>query len=257
MRGRENTQGALHTIRFRVVCSTCNSGWMSGLEKAAQPYLTPLVKGEQVTLGREALDLVSRWIALKVMVAEHNDPDSAVTPKRLRMEFRNGGAIPYYMRIYVASHSLPFERSEGYVRNSQAVVVRPADTSEPDGQQSILNALQRGVPMPSPPLGDVANNVQTVTFFLGRVFVHVTAARADNFRVEDIAAIPALYDNACIWPPEKQEMTWPCEPSFSLVQVNAIGDSLRKGMAAQRRFWALKPTEGEQGAASASGPHAE
>jgi hypothetical protein len=239
--GRENTQGALHTIRFRVVCTKCNSGWMSAIEQAAQPYLRPLILGEKVTLDRSALDAVSRWITLKVMVAEHSSVDNAVTPRPYRMEFRKAGVIPDYMRVYLASHDLPFEKSIGYIRNSQALALRSPDESAPHGSLAhITNALTRGVPILSPPLGDVANNIQTLTFFIGRVFIHVTAARVDNFWIEDIASIPSLYDTAQIWPPKDLEMTWPREPAFTLQQVDNIGGSMMAALKVQKLYWTNK-----------------
>lgn len=39
----EDYQGNLNTIRFRVVCKTCNNGWMSRLDNAVKPILTPLI----------------------------------------------------------------------------------------------------------------------------------------------------------------------------------------------------------------------
>jgi hypothetical protein len=236
--GRENTQGALHTIRFRVVCGKCNNGWMNEIETEARPYLAQLIPGETTTLDRQALDAVARWITLKVIVAEHSSSDSAVTPRPLRMAFRNTRAIPDFIRIYLASHDLPFEKSVGYVRHSQAVAFRAPDESALRGSVvHMTNALSRGVPQPSPPLGDVANNVQTLTFYLGRVFVHVTAARVDNFWIEDIASIPLLYETAQIWPPKDVEMTWPREPAFTLTQVDNISESMPAALRAQQPYW--------------------
>jgi hypothetical protein len=245
-KGRENTQGALHTIRLRVVCAKCNNGWMNMIEEAARPHLRSLILGEKVTLDRSALDAVAKWIALKVMVAEHSDVDNAVTPRAYRMAFRNTGVIPDYIRIYLASHDLPFEKSIGYLRNSQALALRAPDESVPHGSLAhITNALIRGAPEPSPSLGDVPNNVQTLTFFLGRVFVHVTAARVDNFWIEDIASIPLLYDTAQIWPPKDMEMTWPREPAFTLRQVDNIGGIMMAALKVQKLYWTNKVPKDE------------
>ena len=38
-----NTPGNAWTKKIRVVCGTCNNGWMSRLETAAAPLLTPLI----------------------------------------------------------------------------------------------------------------------------------------------------------------------------------------------------------------------
>jgi hypothetical protein len=246
--GRRETQGALHTIKLRVVCQACNNGWMSQLEEEVKPILTPLIKGEEITLDRAQLDTLAQWIAMKVMVGEYNDPTSATTPRPDRIAFRQSRTIPSYMRIYVASHDVPFEKSAGYLRNSQSIARRKGEDVAPvDRLARIRRALQRGIPQPSPPLGDVPNNIQTVTFFLGHIFVHVTSTRVDDFAIEDIALIPKLYDTARIWPEQGSEMTWPRDPKFTLDQVNDIAGLMPKALGAQDYYWARKADQAPTG----------
>lgn len=219
--GRENTQGSIYSVRFRVVCRECNNGWMSDLEMAARPYLTPLITGEPVLLDREKLNIIAQWIALKVMVAEHSDPNSAVTPRPERLRFRQSRTIPEFMQIYVATHELPFEKAVGYRRDSQCVAFNSAHLS--------------------PPLGDVPNNIQAVLFFLGRVFVYVTSARVDNLKIEDILLVPQLYETCCIWPQTiKSAMGWPRIPAFTTEQVNELSMGFQAAFNAQTSRWIKK-----------------
>jgi hypothetical protein len=215
-----------------------------------QPYLTPLILGETATLDRPALDAVAKWITLKMMIAEHIDPDSAVTPRPLRLAFRNTGEIPEFMRIYLASHDLPFEKSIGYRRNSQALALRLAEPFQPNGGATqAISTLTKGAPRPSPPFCEVASNIQTITFFLGRVFVHVTSARLDDFKVDGIALISMLYDTARIWSPNDAEMAWPREPAFTLKQVESIGERITGAINIQQFYWTNKVSKTGGGAA--------
>ncbi|MCR5872269.1 hypothetical protein LRS12_17080 [Sphingomonas sp. J344] len=142
------------------------------------------------------------------------------------------------MRIYVGSHTVPFEKSAGFLRNSQAIARRSEDEhSTIKKLERIRRALRNGPPQPSPPLGDVPNNIQTITFFLGHVFVHITSTRVDGFAIEDIALVPTLYDTARIMPAQAAEMTWPRDPKFTLDQVNEIGGLMMKALGAQDYYW--------------------
>jgi len=65
-------QGEASTKKRRTVCQRCNNGWMSDLEESVQPILTPLIKGEKITLFPTMLLTLMQWLTLKVLVAEHN-----------------------------------------------------------------------------------------------------------------------------------------------------------------------------------------
>lgn len=55
-----------------VVCETCNNGWMSRLETAAQPLLVSMIQGaESVILDAENQRTVTAWATKTAMVFEH------------------------------------------------------------------------------------------------------------------------------------------------------------------------------------------
>jgi hypothetical protein len=43
------------------VCRQCNSGWLSELEAAVKPLLTPMIRGDRQTLGPEDQRIVAAW----------------------------------------------------------------------------------------------------------------------------------------------------------------------------------------------------
>ena len=80
----EDYQGNLNTIRFRVVCKTCNNGWMSRLDNAVKPILTPLILCGPALLDTRAQHLISTWASMKVMVAEHSRPEDVASNREER-----------------------------------------------------------------------------------------------------------------------------------------------------------------------------
>lgn len=212
--GREDATGNVYNIQIRAVCETCNNGWMNRLEGEARPFLEPLVTGEAVALDSEQMHKIAEWLALKSMVMEHGAPDAAVTTRYYREMFRYRREIPHFYRIYLACHS--GEPIASSFRESRCIALSP---------------------IPSPPLGGVANNVQTLIIIIGRVFAVIHAARVDNFSIEQGLAIPKLYTTSRIWPPDHHELVWPREPIFTFAQIDEIALGLNKLIAAQKTIW--------------------
>jgi hypothetical protein len=77
------TPGTLHTSHTRpragdplrskvkIVCKTCNSGWMGGIQSAAKPLLIPLIEGRRTTLGSSAQKAIAAWCAMATMTGEY------------------------------------------------------------------------------------------------------------------------------------------------------------------------------------------
>jgi len=57
------------SMKVRAVCSRCNSGWMSDLERQSQPILGPLTRGQALTLGPSTQATVSAWAMKTTMMA--------------------------------------------------------------------------------------------------------------------------------------------------------------------------------------------
>lgn len=58
------------SVKQKVVCSPCNSRWMSDIVKAAQPHLAPLIAGSWPHLEEDGCTKVAAWAALSTMVWE-------------------------------------------------------------------------------------------------------------------------------------------------------------------------------------------
>lgn len=74
----KSNPGRLFTDTVRCVCSTCNSGWMSDLEVAAMPLITPLLRGEITALGEDAQRTLALWAVKTAIIACHLRPSIPV-----------------------------------------------------------------------------------------------------------------------------------------------------------------------------------
>lgn len=108
-------QGDVGTKTVRVICRSCNNGWMKEIVDRAKPYATRLVKGELIVLDREAQRALIDWIALSALMsnqitrASHNLPgdDIAYFYENRRAPPHWFVGIGYFMgvRALSANHS--------------------------------------------------------------------------------------------------------------------------------------------------------
>lgn len=88
----------------KVVCESCNHGWMSRLENEAKPILTPAIARVEPC----AFDLRSQWIAAQwaaktCFVMQRQTPEP-VAPSTHPFLVRANGRPPPQMSIFVGSH---------------------------------------------------------------------------------------------------------------------------------------------------------
>ena len=197
-------QGDVYTKKLRVVCEDCNNGWMSQIENTAKGLLAPLIRGERVKLDADGAYAVARWVANKIMVAEHNDRSLYVTTKEDRLAFKEHGVIPAFFRIYVTAHSCASQ--SGFIRHSRTIAF---------GSKQI-----------EPPLAGRERNAQQISFLLGSMFVHVNAADVSGYAIEDSLLIPRLHGPGLLWPWQWDTAEWPTIPPFSLEEVREISNSI-------------------------------
>lgn len=62
----------------KMVCEACNGGWMSALEGAAKPVLTPLIRGESRRLPDEDQALIAAWTCKTALVSLLLSPNEAL-----------------------------------------------------------------------------------------------------------------------------------------------------------------------------------
>lgn len=193
----------------------CNSGWMNQLETKVRPFLTPIILGENVTLASEQIAILARWIALKVMVAEHDIPDVALTPLTDRIAFWREGEIPAYYRLYVA-HNIS-GKNLYFRRHSHSV----AKTSEG----------------PIPPLDGTARNIQVVTMLAGKAVIQAVCARITDFTLENRSQVIGFHDRCRIWPDPPDTRDFPARPRLDLQGINFVATILERYLSVSKVTW--------------------
>ncbi len=190
-------QGNLVTTKFRVVCKSCNSGWMSELENEVKPLLVKILNSEKVALDKNAQNLLARWVSVKVIVGEHAESDIYVTPLVDRVLLRSENKIPEYYAIFIGCHE--HQSSSSWLRISQTLAVS-----------------EEG---PNPPLGKLKRNSQSITFTCGPLFVYVLAIREIGINSSEFFTLPNLIQ---IFPIRQQEVHIPPVNTLSDAQMSNI-----------------------------------
>lgn len=213
--GPTKRQGGIHTIRIRAVCTNCNSGWMNRLEVAARPIVTALALAEQITLNENDLNTLARWITVKCLVAEHDKPKVDVTPQSYRTAFMKDGKIPEFFRIYAV---LNVSKSRiAYIRHTNCISLSDIG--------------------PVPPLDGATQNIQTISFLVGKVLFHLNAARIENFELEKRAIIVPVWGKCRIWPLQTVPMIWPRRPALDKDGIESVSSVLKRYIGVSKVRW--------------------
>lgn len=126
--------GDSHSRTIRVVCKTCNEGWMSNIQQSAKPYLIPILTNSAARLTRVAQKTLAGWAAMMVMTGEFIDREMIAIPQSERDHLRTTKLPPKGWRIWLASHT----EGEGlylWTHHVMSLTDGPAISAEPDGSR--------------------------------------------------------------------------------------------------------------------------
>ena len=215
-------QGSPNTKTVKAVCKNCNSGWMGTLETDVQPYLIPLMRGETIVLDTNARLVLTQWIFMKILVAEHNcyrgHPADPIYSQATRTAFMENRTIPDGVNIWIA-RQLPQKWRTGFHRHVTA-----------------LGVSNSPVIPPHPPAG-VAKNIQAVTWGIAQLAVYFVGMTDP----EVIAHVPLLGFNpfVTLWPVDGADITWP-PPGQPLndAGMDQVAEMLGKFLEGPTVLWA-------------------
>jgi len=77
--------------KVRMACTTCNSGWMAGLETAVAPIITPMIRGVPGALKHSDRLTIARWAVKTAMVQEYAHPGRHYFTQAERRSLMNDG----------------------------------------------------------------------------------------------------------------------------------------------------------------------
>ena len=193
--------GHLSTHKVRVVCKSCNNGWMSRLESKTKPVLVPMLKNQETQLTQSYQETLALWITVKTIVGEYSEPDIAVTPEIDRHLVKEQGRIPDYYAIYLGHHSSGSDSA--WLRTSMTLALTM------DG--------------PDPPLDGYTRNTQSIAFLCGPLFLFVLTMRVNGIKASDFMRLPKLTQ---IFPPQYSSVRWPNAESLNKQDMGKIAYAL-------------------------------
>ena len=210
----------LANLKLRLVCARCNNGWMSHAEETAKPVLVKLINGERCCISVNEQEHLARWIAMKVMLAEHDRNQVFVTPQEERTTLMEDGVIPPTFDIRIAHHGL--EQKVGYVRRAMTIMMGDGSGKAPEIT------------------GNAVKNVQDTHFMFGKLLV-VAASSQSNMRIEDMFRVHA--DGLPrIWPCSSEALDWPPPLTLNFKQVSDLARRLDYFVTANRSIWLQHPS---------------
>lgn len=71
-------RGAFRNKKLKIVCTRCNSGWMSIIENDAKPHLIELIERKATEKTTREGEAIAKWAVLFSIVAEYSDPSTRV-----------------------------------------------------------------------------------------------------------------------------------------------------------------------------------
>ncbi len=209
---RKERPGHVTTLKVRAVCANCNSEWMSAIETAAQPILTPMMLGKRLSLSPEMQIALVQWITLKLMVGEQTNQPDAIFRQSELAAFRMSRTIPSHLRVWI-TQCFSDTWCNAYMRH--AVTFAPP------------NFVKR------PPV-DKKNSYATV-FGIGQLFIFSMGTTYDGLDLLDHFKIGD--ELKPLWPLAGVLIQWPPDSAINDTGASRIGMAFDALMKDPRTLW--------------------
>jgi hypothetical protein len=98
-------------LTLKVVCESCNNGWMSGLEaQHAMPCLAPLIERRRLSILPSAGPSISAFAFKTQVIADHSHPTRGPFFSRgVRTSFKQSLRLPAHTQVWLAMAKTPGE----------------------------------------------------------------------------------------------------------------------------------------------------
>jgi hypothetical protein len=152
--------------------------------------------------------ILAQWITLKILVAEHNEPDEWVTPLEERAAFMADRTIPPNFRIWLG-YCGRYGWQAAYLRHSGRMMW---STGERPARK----------------------NVHSVTFGIGDLFVHAFHSTLPGLALYSFNETAGLLT---LLHPSVGPVMWPPQKRISLPQARAIADAYKTATSGSHIEW--------------------
>lgn len=89
---------------LKVVCTRCNNGWMSVLQRNAKPALLPFLRRQAYAPNRQQQRVLANWITMFSMVFDRADLPTSAVDQRQRTHFMTSKSPPKHWMSWVADY---------------------------------------------------------------------------------------------------------------------------------------------------------
>ncbi|WP_216898412.1 hypothetical protein [Nocardia alni] len=185
-------RGGPFTKKVKIVCASCNNGWMSRLEQDTKPLLIRLFRshGRSIPLETDAQLTLARWAFKTAVVCAYSDKSQLeLIPKEHRREFYENDEPPRHVGVRMGMSTVP-----------------PLDPSK--GEHVAAYSL---TPIEGTPITDDS----TINFSLYRITICLLNVVFCILGHMETIPMKEQIDNKFrsitmpIWPPQRPTMWWP------------------------------------------------
>ncbi len=100
--GPLNVKGDARSQKLKVVCGSCNSGWMSILQNTAKPVLLPLLTREHGAIAADEREILAKWTTMFTFVYSTSAPEYTTLKDSQRCAFMANKAPPQHWLYWCA-----------------------------------------------------------------------------------------------------------------------------------------------------------
>lgn len=183
-----HVSGDPRSRKVKFVCRDCNTGWMSRLQNAAKQYAVPLILGQKATLDTDAQRALSGWIAMSALAAEFIDRNNLISTPSDCAYLKGRWTAPIHWSIWIGD----YDDAVGFSHHWRCLWEVYDGTDGPE------------------PRASTKANIHTLSYRLGRLFVHVFAsAEHPTFVMGKTMPIELGGKLLQLWPIQQERMDWP------------------------------------------------
>lgn len=180
-------QGHSGSRKLKVVCTACNTGWMSRMETRTRPILMRLIQGISHRLSTFDQAILASWVAKTIMVAEFAYPNAIAISDEERLRMYASTEILDHWTIWIADYKGVSWRNLAMAHHICALA--PGLSSEPLNPEMV-----------APP------DTQFTSIGMGHLFIQaVSTSTRVKFGLND----DTVSDLKQIWPRTGRDIQWP------------------------------------------------
>ncbi|MBG0799739.1 hypothetical protein IYX23_18895 [Methylocystis sp. L43] len=189
--------------RMNVVCSGCNSGWMSRTESSVKPILSRMILGTPCIITEDEQTILARWSTLKAIIAEFDDTEHMAISGSDRNMFYQKQEPPPKFKIwigyYMGNDLLPT------YYNHQGIQVTKKGSSIPFSESPMFNT-------------------QATTIICGKFYLYLVSSSFEGFEISFQGFVSLQMRR--IWPALDRVIEWPIVPEMNDDDARLVSNSL-------------------------------